>query len=52
MGILILIILGLWLLGIGVGYTVGGLVNLLIVIAVVLILVKLIRGGTWGWTNW
>jgi uncharacterized membrane protein YtjA (UPF0391 family) len=47
MGILemdIVIFLILWLLGLGTGYTAGGLLHVLVVIAVVLVLVRLLQG--------
>jgi hypothetical protein len=34
----------LWLLGLGSGYTMGGVVHILLVIAVVVVLVRIIRG--------
>jgi hypothetical protein len=41
--IIILLIL-LWLLGIGTSYTLGGLIHVLLVIAVVVVLVRVIQG--------
>jgi len=38
------ILLVLWLLGIVTSYTVGGFIHLLLVIAIVMILIRLIRG--------
>jgi len=38
------ILLVLWLLGLVTSYTVGGLVHILLVIAVIMILVRLIQG--------
>ena len=38
------VLLILWLLGLVTSYTVGGFVHILLVIAVVMILVRLIRG--------
>lgn len=34
----------MWVLGLGTGYTLGGLVHLLIVIAVISVLLRIIRG--------
>lgn len=39
-----LVLLGLWLLGFVGGYASGGLIHVLLVIAVVVVLVKLIQG--------
>ena len=41
---LVLILLVLWALGLFTGYTLGGLVHLLIVIAVIVVLFRLITG--------
>jgi hypothetical protein len=41
---IILILLVLWVLGLATSYTLGGLIHLLLVIAVVVFLVNLIRG--------
>ena len=38
------ILLVLWLLGFGFGYTMGGVIHILLVIAVVLVLVRVIQG--------
>ena len=38
------ILIILWLLGIVTSYTLGGFINILLVVAVVMILVRLIRG--------
>jgi hypothetical protein len=38
------ILLILWLLGLVTSYTVGGFIHLLLVIAIVMILIRLIRG--------
>ena len=38
------ILLILWLLGLVTSYTVGGFVHLLLVIAVIMVLIRLIRG--------
>ena len=39
------ILLILWLLGLVSSYTIGGLIHILLVIAIVLVLVRLISGG-------
>jgi hypothetical protein len=41
---IIIILLVLWLLGLVSGYTVGGLLHILLVIAVVVLIVNLVRG--------
>ena len=38
------ILIVLWLLGIVTSYTLGGFINILLVVAVVMILVRIIRG--------
>ena len=39
-----IILLILWLLGVVTSYTVGGFIHILLVIAIILILIRLIRG--------
>jgi hypothetical protein len=39
-----LIILALWLLGLVTSYTMGGLIHILLVVAIVMVLVRLIQG--------
>ena len=39
-----IILLVLWLLGVVTSYTIGGFIHLLMVIAIVMILIRLIRG--------
>lgn len=41
---IVLILLALWLLGIATSYTMGGLIHALVVIALVLLIVRLVRG--------
>ena len=41
---LIVVLLALWLLGLVTSYTLGGLVHILLVIAIVVILVRIIQG--------
>lgn len=43
---IIVILLVLWLLGLGTAYTLGGLIHILLVIAVVILVVRLIQGRT------
>ena len=44
MTILIIVLVALWLLGIGTSYTFGGLIHLLIVFAVIVVLLRVIQG--------
>ena len=41
---IVVILVVLWLLGLGTSYTMGGLIHVLLVIAVVVILVRLVQG--------
>jgi hypothetical protein len=41
---LIILLVLLWLLGIGTSYTLGGLIHVLLVIAIVVVLVRVIQG--------
>jgi len=41
---IIIILLVLWLLGVVTSYTLGGFIHILLVIAIIVILVRLIRG--------
>jgi len=41
---IVLIMLVLWLLGLVSSYTMGGLIHLLLVVAIVMVLVRLIQG--------
>jgi len=43
-----IIFLLLWALGLVTSYTMGGLVHVLVVVAAVLLLVRIIKGGTRG----
>jgi hypothetical protein len=38
------ILLALWLLGVLTSYTIGGFIHILLVIAIIMVLVRLIRG--------
>ncbi len=44
LGTLILVLLVLWVLGIAMSYTLGGLIHVLLVIAIVVVLLRLIQG--------
>lgn len=47
MGILeliIVILLAAWILGMGVGYTAGGLIHLLLVVLVIVVIVRVVQG--------
>lgn len=44
LGTIALILIVLWLLGLVSSYTIGGLIHLLLVVAVVLLLLQIIRG--------
>jgi len=41
---LIVVLLVLWLLGVGTSYTLGGFVHILLVIAIVVVLLRVIQG--------
>jgi hypothetical protein len=41
---LVVILVVLWLLGVGTSYTLGGLVHLLLVVAVIAVLLRIIQG--------
>ena len=41
---LVVILLALWLLGLVTSYTMGGLIHILLVIAIIVILVRVIQG--------
>jgi hypothetical protein len=41
---IVLILLALWLLGLVTSYTAGGLIHVLLVIAVIVVIVNLVRG--------
>jgi len=38
------ILLVLWLLGLVTGYTLGGLIHILLVVAIIVVLIRIIRG--------
>ena len=40
------ILLVLWLLGVVTSYTLGGLLHILLVIAIIFLMIRVIRGGT------
>jgi hypothetical protein len=41
---LIIVLLLLWLLGVGTSYTLGGLIHILLVVAIVVMLLRVIQG--------
>jgi hypothetical protein len=41
---LIVVLLALWVLGLATSYTLGGLIHILLVIAIVVVLVRIIQG--------
>jgi hypothetical protein len=41
---LFLILLVLWLLGLVSGYTIGGLIHILLVVAIIVVLIRVIQG--------
>lgn len=41
---IVIILLALWLLGLATSYTMGGLVHALVVIALIVLVVRLVRG--------
>ena len=41
---LIIVLLLLWLLGVGTSYTLGGLIHILLVVAIVVVLLRVIQG--------
>jgi hypothetical protein len=43
---IVVVLLVLWLLGVVTSYTLGGLLHILLVIAIIFLLVRVIRGGT------
>jgi hypothetical protein len=44
LGTLIVVLVVLWLLGMATSYTLGGLIHLLLVVAVIVVLVRVIQG--------
>ena len=43
---LVIVLLVLWLLGVVTSYTLGGVLHILLVIAIVFLLIRVIRGGS------
>ena len=41
---LIIVLVALWLLGVGTSYTLGGLIHILLIIAVIVVLLRVIQG--------
>lgn len=44
LGTLIAVLVALWLLGMATSYTMGGLIHVLLVIAIIVVLVRVIQG--------
>ena len=43
---MVVVLLVLWLLGVVTSYTLGGVLHILLVIAIIFLLIRVIRGGT------
>jgi hypothetical protein len=43
---IIIVLVVLWLVGLGTSYTMGGLIHILLVIALIALIVRIIRGRT------
>lgn len=43
---IIIVLLALWLLGVVTSYTMGGLIHALVVIALIVLIFRLVRGGS------
>ena len=43
---IVVVLLVLWLLGVVTSYTLGGVLHILLVVAIVFLLIRVIRGGT------
>jgi hypothetical protein len=43
---IVVVLLVLWLLGVVTSYTLGGVLHILLVIAIIMLLIRVIRGGT------
>jgi hypothetical protein len=43
---IVIVLLVLWLLGVVTSYTLGGVLHILLVVAIVFLLIRVIRGGT------
>ena len=41
---LLIVLLLLWLLGVGTSYTLGGLIHVLLVVAIIIVLLRVIQG--------
>ena len=42
--VIVVVLVALWLLGMGTAYTLGGLLHILLVVAVIVVVVRLIQG--------
>jgi hypothetical protein len=43
---IVVVLLVLWLLGVVTSYTLGGVLHILLVVAIIFLLIRVIRGGT------
>jgi hypothetical protein len=43
---LVVVLLVLWLLGVVTSYTLGGMLHILLIVAIIFLLIRVIRGGT------
>lgn len=43
---IVVVLLVLWLLGVVTSYTLGGMLHILLVVAIIFLLIRVIRGGT------
>jgi len=43
---IIIVLVVLWLVGLGTSYTMGGLIHILLVIALIAVIVRIVRGRT------
>jgi hypothetical protein len=43
---IVVVLLVLWLLGVVTSYTMGGILHILLVVAIIFLLIRVIRGGT------
>ncbi|MEN9912881.1 MAG: hypothetical protein RLY66_289 [Candidatus Parcubacteria bacterium] len=44
LSIIAIILIALWLLGVATSYTIGGFIHILFVIAIIMVLIRLIKG--------
>jgi uncharacterized protein DUF5670 len=43
---IVVVLLVLWLLGVVTSYTLGGVLHILLIVAIIFLLIRVIRGGT------